>query len=271
MTPGLPAPPQRRVSPYLRLRVTPTAPTAPRRREHTKSQPQQSRGRRRPRRSAAIEPGVNANSRITETLQVGSHTIEATTYGQGETGGNTNSRISGTLEAGDYTIKVTTYTGGTTGSLTLSLQVRPGVASPGDRPNNSPTNGATGIAVDGSVGTRLMKGPILTNARLTLPWGRRTMLCDNGGEQQPHLEVGEVMAEEALQRAQEAIEGRLRERGSPVKVGVLLRCIRDGEEGIRDIDLREAVWILIGRGTVNLTPDRELVLTQETGAQTAVD
>ena len=78
------------------------------------------------------------------------------------------------------------------------------------------------------------------------------------------------MVDDALQEALKQIEARLREEGRPMKVGALLQCIKDDVQGVRDIDLREAVWLLIGRGTIILTPDRELVLQDEVGAETTV-
>ena len=43
---------------------------------------------------------------------------------------------------------------------------------------------------------------------------------------------------------------------------MLLRKIRDKYPNVRDIDLREAVWILIGRGTITMTPTRGLTLSE---------
>lgn len=71
------------------------------------------------------------------------------------------------------------------------------------------------------------------------------------------------MPDDGIQKAQEAIEERLQKEGQPVKARQLLSGIRDDIPAIRDIDLREAVWILIGRGKVSLTPDRELILGRE--------
>ena len=78
------------------------------------------------------------------------------------------------------------------------------------------------------------------------------------------------MVDGALQEALQEIEARLREEGRPIKVGALLQCIKDDVPGVRDIDLREAVWLLIGRGTIILNPERELVLPDEVGAEAAV-
>ena len=68
------------------------------------------------------------------------------------------------------------------------------------------------------------------------------------------------MLDETILKAQDAIEEQLKKEGRPIKVRMLLRNIEDKGEGIKDIDLREAVWLLIGRGKVKFTPNRELAL-----------
>ena len=54
-----------------------------------------------------------------------------------------------------------------------------------------------------------------------------------------------------------------------MKAGDLLKSIKEDKD-VRDIDLREAVWLLIGRGKISLTPDRKLVLVTEVESQTMV-
>ena len=76
------------------------------------------------------------------------------------------------------------------------------------------------------------------------------------------------MLSEALQKAQEAIEERLREEDGPMRAGDLLKSIK--EEGVRDIDLREAIWLLIGKGKIILTTDRKLVLGYEVESQSVI-
>ena len=66
------------------------------------------------------------------------------------------------------------------------------------------------------------------------------------------------MLSEALKRAQTAIADDLREAGKPVEARVVLEKIKE-KHGIKDTDLREAVWILIGQGEIGLTWDRKLV------------
>ena len=72
------------------------------------------------------------------------------------------------------------------------------------------------------------------------------------------------MLDDGILKAQEAIEEWLRkaEKG-PVEAGELLKNIKEEKRDIRDIDLREAVWILIGKGTINMNPDQELTLSEE--------
>ena len=72
------------------------------------------------------------------------------------------------------------------------------------------------------------------------------------------------MQHDGLQKAQEAIEIKLREEGQPMKARLLLTSIRKDRTDMRDIDLREAVWILIGRGKLSLTANRELTLSTGT-------
>lgn len=61
-------------------------------------------------------------------------------------------------------------------------------------------------------------------------------------------------------RAQEVIEEWLAKQDEPIKASLLLKSIREEVGDVRDIDLREAVWILIGSGKIVLTPERELTL-----------
>lgn len=77
------------------------------------------------------------------------------------------------------------------------------------------------------------------------------------------------MLSEALLKAQEAIEERLREEGVPMRAGDLLKSIKEGKD-MRDIDLREAVWLLIGKGKIHLNWDRQLVLADEVESQVTV-
>ena len=67
------------------------------------------------------------------------------------------------------------------------------------------------------------------------------------------------MSNDGILRAQHAIEAELKKQALPVKAGALLKEIRKDLQGVREIELRGAVWVLIGRGKVNLTPDWELV------------
>ena len=66
------------------------------------------------------------------------------------------------------------------------------------------------------------------------------------------------MLSEALQKAQTAIASDLQSAGQPVEAGKLLEEIKEKQD-IKDIDLREAVWYLIGQGEIVLTWDRKLV------------
>jgi hypothetical protein len=68
------------------------------------------------------------------------------------------------------------------------------------------------------------------------------------------------MPNEGIIKAQHAIEAELKRQGQPVKAGSLLKEIRGNLEDVREIELRGAVWVLIGRGKVSLTPDWELTL-----------
>jgi hypothetical protein len=63
---------------------------------------------------------------------------------------------------------------------------------------------------------------------------------------------------EALEQAQAAIANDLRKAGKPVEARKLLEEIKDRQD-IKDIDLREAVWYLIGQGEIVLTWDRKVV------------
>ena len=66
------------------------------------------------------------------------------------------------------------------------------------------------------------------------------------------------MLSEALQNAQKVIANDLRKAEKPMEARKLLDDIME-KQGIRDIDLREAVWYLIGQGEIVLTWDRKLV------------
>ena len=66
------------------------------------------------------------------------------------------------------------------------------------------------------------------------------------------------MLNEALEQAQAAIANDLRKAGKPVEARKLLEEIKEKQD-IKDIDLREAVWYLIGQGEIVLTWDRKLV------------
>ena len=66
------------------------------------------------------------------------------------------------------------------------------------------------------------------------------------------------MLNRALEQAQAAIASDLRKAGKPVEARKLLEAIKE-QQGIKDIDLREAVWYLIGQGEIELTWDRRLV------------
>ena len=67
------------------------------------------------------------------------------------------------------------------------------------------------------------------------------------------------MISEGLRKAQEAIEERLREEGRPVMPRDLVAEIKKQDGNLKEIDLREAIWLLIGRGEIDLTWDRKLV------------
>ena len=66
------------------------------------------------------------------------------------------------------------------------------------------------------------------------------------------------MANDSLEQAQEAIADNLRKAGQPVDTREVLEDIHR-KQGIADIDLREAIWLLIGKGEIGLTWDRKLV------------
>ena len=73
------------------------------------------------------------------------------------------------------------------------------------------------------------------------------------------------MPSEGILRAKDAIERRLKRAEGPVKAGELLREIKEEVDDVRDIELRGAVWVLIDRGRVTLTPERELILGSQAG------
>ena len=65
---------------------------------------------------------------------------------------------------------------------------------------------------------------------------------------------------QSLINAQSAIKAQLRRQRAPMKPRELRQAITD-ENSLRDIDVREAIWILVGRGQIELTPQRTLTLT----------
>ena len=71
------------------------------------------------------------------------------------------------------------------------------------------------------------------------------------------------MIDDGILKAQGAIEKRLQQEGAPIDIRMLLKAIRDKGENVRDIDLREAIWIMIGNGRISMTPKRELELRGE--------
>ena len=79
------------------------------------------------------------------------------------------------------------------------------------------------------------------------------------------------MIDDGIRKAQEVIEQHLAEAKEPVKADKLLETIRREAEDIRDINLREAVWILIGSGIVILTPQREIFLKDNDRPSPLVD
>ncbi len=78
-----------------------------------------------------------------------------------------------------------------------------------------------------------------------------------------------TMLPESLQRALHAIPKYLREHPEPNSPGTVIQALiqREGDEFIREIDLREAVWILTNRETIELTSSRKLELIQPSGAE----
>ena len=78
------------------------------------------------------------------------------------------------------------------------------------------------------------------------------------------------MPNEGLLKAQNAIEAELKKKGQPVKPSLLLKEIREDLEGVREIELRGAVWVLIGRGKVSLTRDWELELASQSENQPSI-
>ena len=78
------------------------------------------------------------------------------------------------------------------------------------------------------------------------------------------------MVGEGIRRAQDAIQEGLTKQERPIKAGLLLKIIREEVEDVRDIDLREAIWILIGSGKIILTSQRELILNSESELSSVV-
>ena len=79
------------------------------------------------------------------------------------------------------------------------------------------------------------------------------------------------MTDDGIRKAQEAIEQRLKNESGPVKGELLLKQIKEETEGIREMELRGAVWLLIEKGKISLTPERELVLGGEANPQSSAD
>ena len=75
------------------------------------------------------------------------------------------------------------------------------------------------------------------------------------------------MMTDALRDAQDAILLQLRREGDPIRPRTLLQTIKD-ESGLKEIDIREAIWILIGRGAIALTNERRIALTTESQIHT---
>ena len=78
------------------------------------------------------------------------------------------------------------------------------------------------------------------------------------------------MLDDGIRRAQKAIEQELEDAGRPMKAGLLIKTIKEKDQVVKDIDLREAVWILIGRGTISMSPAQELILSRETEPKSVV-
>ena len=64
------------------------------------------------------------------------------------------------------------------------------------------------------------------------------------------------MIPEPLAKALEDLTEYLRKQKEPISPSRVIKRLTRGV--VRDIDLREAVWILIGRGTIVLTQDQKL-------------
>jgi hypothetical protein len=69
------------------------------------------------------------------------------------------------------------------------------------------------------------------------------------------------MLSEALKQAQIAIEDDLRKAGEPIEARKVLENIKECQD-IREIDLREAMWFLIGQGKISLAWDWKLSLVE---------
>ena len=67
------------------------------------------------------------------------------------------------------------------------------------------------------------------------------------------------MLSENLQKAVDSIRAYLVDL-EPLSANELFSAIEFGED-VRNIDLREGVWLLIGKGEVALTSDMKVVLT----------
>ena len=64
------------------------------------------------------------------------------------------------------------------------------------------------------------------------------------------------MMTQSLIDAQSAIKAQLRRQPAPLKPRELRQAIKD-QNSLRDIDVREAIWILIGRGQIELNTPRD--------------
>ena len=70
------------------------------------------------------------------------------------------------------------------------------------------------------------------------------------------------MMTQELQDAQEAILTQLQREEAEIHPRVLVQTIKD-ERGLKEIDIREAIWILIGRGRIELTNNRRISLNPD--------
>ena len=66
------------------------------------------------------------------------------------------------------------------------------------------------------------------------------------------------MMTESLETALTKLTGRLRAAGEPLPARLIIQELTE-PPSIREIDLMEAIWMLIRRGTIRMTPERKLV------------